>query len=384
MRLMPFHQGVANCLPDDVRDLSTTRWITLDGVSSALPDWNDLVYISRWQEIMTAIAARYDNDPRLWSIDCGGYGNWGEGHNYPYENMYPGPGGQTEGTEATLKQLIRIACDLFHHTWIYYNPYTFKSAGQYSTSGSAMLLNYAMSYSKKIALRTDAVGGGNVQWTTNDITAFAQSDAVARGIAPEDQPLGRWRIAPMSAEWPGTIRPGGTGDAGSFEEGRQQVIDWHICLMSNANFYDDNNGYASFSAVEKAAFDEAMRLAGYTYAITQVKVSFGSSSSTLQATWTNTTSAPTYDQWNVRYILKTLDGTIISDTPSTTFDLRKLLSNHDTFDDIVTFKKIQKGTYVLEVKVTDPSSYLAPMYLAHDSRTSDGSYRLGQIRSSLL
>ncbi len=377
-RIMPFHQGIAQSLPDDVIALASTRWIDIDGLSHALPDWNDQAYIDRWQEIMQAAAARYNDDPYCYSVDVGAYGNWGEGHNWPYEDQYPGPNGQTEATVATLQQYIRIAADAFTNTWVYYNPFQAKQDDTYSGRISAEVMQYALDYSDMIAPRTDAFGGGNVQWTTNDIMSTAQAAAAANSVPLNNQPFGRWRIAPVTAEWPGTISPG--GNDGSFAEGVQQVGDWHISLVSNANYFDDDNGYTSYSPSEQAAFDSVMIQAGFTYRVTHATCSWTNSRLTAAVTWTNTGVSPTYDVWQVQYQLRDVNDTVIA-TIQSPLDLRNIRTSDDSLVDTVDIMAASPltGTETLHTRVIDPSGTLEPMLLGFGTRASDGAHRIGQL-----
>lgn len=44
------------------------------------PYWDDEVFLSAHEKFLKALAAKYDGDPRLYAVDIGSYGNWGEWH----------------------------------------------------------------------------------------------------------------------------------------------------------------------------------------------------------------------------------------------------------------------------------------------------------------
>lgn len=44
------------------------------------PYWNDEIFLAAHEKFLKALAAKYDGDPRLYAIDIGSYGNWGEWH----------------------------------------------------------------------------------------------------------------------------------------------------------------------------------------------------------------------------------------------------------------------------------------------------------------
>jgi hypothetical protein len=49
-----------------------------------VPVWNDPVFEEKVQNLVAALAERYDGDPRIAFIDVGTYGNWGEQHTWPF------------------------------------------------------------------------------------------------------------------------------------------------------------------------------------------------------------------------------------------------------------------------------------------------------------
>ena len=44
------------------------------------PVWNDRIFLEEHAKFIRALAEKYDGDPRLYAIDIGSYGNWGEWH----------------------------------------------------------------------------------------------------------------------------------------------------------------------------------------------------------------------------------------------------------------------------------------------------------------
>lgn len=58
---------------------------------------------------MQALGQRFNGDPRLAYVDVGGYGNWGEGHNWPYEQQYQSGGSQETQQEISLASAQSVA-----------------------------------------------------------------------------------------------------------------------------------------------------------------------------------------------------------------------------------------------------------------------------------
>ena len=51
-----------------------------NGANAAVPVWDDSVYLHYAKEFATALAAKYDGDPRIEYIDVRSFGEWGEWH----------------------------------------------------------------------------------------------------------------------------------------------------------------------------------------------------------------------------------------------------------------------------------------------------------------
>lgn len=53
------------------------------------PDFDDPVFLSKLNNFLAALAARYDNNPNVAYIDIGSFGLWGEGHTLGTRKVYP-------------------------------------------------------------------------------------------------------------------------------------------------------------------------------------------------------------------------------------------------------------------------------------------------------
>lgn len=96
---------------------ATCRKVTLDTVAQpyagkpgvkVVPEFNDPVFLAKLQDFLGAMAARYDGDPRIAFIDIRSYGNWGEGHMYPF-------GGHVL-TPVEFQQHVDLHLQAFHRT----------------------------------------------------------------------------------------------------------------------------------------------------------------------------------------------------------------------------------------------------------------------------
>ena len=103
---VPYEEGIGGSTYLDVSD--TTR----------VPYYNHPKYMELYKELITAMAERYDGDPRIAYIDIGSYGNWGEFH------VLSVPGRKDSATgkplvamnEEEMQAHIKMHTDAFRHT----------------------------------------------------------------------------------------------------------------------------------------------------------------------------------------------------------------------------------------------------------------------------
>ncbi len=381
-RVMAVCEGCeGNSLPDDVNALSSTRSVDARGSSLRVPDWNDPAFLGRWESLMAALGDRYRDDQRLGMVDVGGYGNWGEGHNWPYEASYPGPRGQTEASVESMTRIAMAVVNAFPDKFVSINPPFMRVDGEFSADNSWQVLKQVLQSSDKVGLRNDCLGGGSVQESALDLMNQAQEKAVAEGIEVKNRPLDRWRIAPVVTEWCNNITPGESD--GSFAQGNKQVGELHVSRLSNGNFAGD---ISEHSPSERAAFANATEKAGYKLALASAVVKAvpdTDHSGTIQvnATWVNKGVAPTYQPWQVTYLVRDSSGAVVAEQKSN-LQLNELIGGGSAQRDTVTLtaKTKLKGKLSLHVLVKDPTGYYAPMRLAAGVRADDGSYLLGNFK----
>ena len=79
-----------NFVPDWVyekgakQDIATYRYSD-QSVKIKVPHWSDEIYIESYKKFISAIAERYDGDPRLEYIELRAFGNWGEWHTSTFD-----------------------------------------------------------------------------------------------------------------------------------------------------------------------------------------------------------------------------------------------------------------------------------------------------------
>lgn len=373
-----------DAMPADVSALPTTWTASIDATSTGsvrLPDWNDPAFLERWRRFVAALGERYDGDPRLAYVDVGGYGNWGEGHNWPFEHVYPGPAGQQPARPESLLAMTRAVSTAFPRTFAVLNPPHVTGAdGHADDAGAWQVLRGALANNPRLGLRNDCLGGSDVQASATRILRTSQRMAQQENVSTADQPLERWRSAPFITEWCDNIHPEGGG--GSFSQGEAQVRSWHVTQVSNGNFQHTVETYPPH---EQEAFLAAQRHAGFSLGVTRARVTRSGGAIRLEVDWRNDGSAPPYDDWRVTYHLSG-DGDGDDEGAGVQLpsgiDLRDLLGSGSATTDVVEVVEVPerlRDGHELRVRVTDPAGYLPPMQLDTGSPDGDGWYALGEL-----
>ena len=324
-------------------DFTQGKMISAGGRDNFVPDWNSAAYITRWTALMKAIAAKYAKDPRLGFLDIGGYGNWGEWHQYPFESQ------NTAITLESSKKIIDATVNNFPNTQLVMlvdNP---------------AALQYALGRSPKIGLRVDCLGADGLKGAEDGMSG-------AQKIGPHDV-YSRWKTAPFITEWCG-------GDAPP-AQGKKQVAQYHVSMLSSGNF--------DFEPSD-ANFQSANKISGYRYSIKSMTMpaslqpggQFG-----ISTKWVNSNVAPTYEKWRVYVQLRRPGTTTVAVNAGSNVDLRRILPTGTTpatvNESYMLPANVAPGTYEVAVKVVGPNRYVRSMQLANAGKTADGAYRIGTV-----
>ncbi|HET6319781.1 MAG TPA: LamG-like jellyroll fold domain-containing protein [Chloroflexota bacterium] len=329
-----------------------------EGTRAFVPDWNDELYLGRWEALLRALADRFGNDPRLGFLDIGGYGNYGEW--WLPGRLYPGPGGQSPVSDANAVRIVDATVNAFppdKHLLVIGVDF-------------APALRYALDRSPRIGIRLDCLGGGEGM--------HGGRNALQRVPAAQS----RWQSALVATEW----CPEDDVGTAEFVLGDQQVQQYHVSLLSSGNFA---HPYAKHTPAEQAAFVHANKTAGYRFVLDSVTLPerIGRDQDlVVETSWENTGVAPPYRRWEVLIQLRDdSTGSLVWQDHSG-LDLRSVLPTNGspiTQRDVFSLPgPLASGTYSVLVQVVDPGSYSAPLQLAIAGRQTDGSYLVGQITVS--
>jgi hypothetical protein len=362
MRIMPLcegcgdhtYQGAQTSIPDDLAAAANPLIAAAPGDGPTLyvlPDWNSSAYLTRLQEVLTAIGTRYKDEPTFAWVDVSAYGNWGEFHLYPFTQ----PGGpydtstQKPITDANARKIVQMNAAAFPSKLLVVN-----------SEQPAALAEAVATMSPPIGLRVDCLGADGLAGGENAINA-------APGASD------RWRTAPFITEWCQS-NIGGSG-ADLFVQGEQQVRMFHISMLSSDNFKTDPTGGMETTAFRTANVEAGYRLRTDSVAVTVNAATPGTIG--VKTHWVDDNVAPTYLAWKVTFGLK---GATTVEVPMTV-DLRKAMPDAALGDDetLTAATAPAPGSYQAYLRVDDAQGISPPMNLAMQGRDAAGNYVLGAV-----
>ncbi len=314
------------------------------------PDWNNPLYLSRLQALITAISQKYANDPRLGWVDIFAYGNWNEW------NLSELPGVPV-GTPATKQAIINMNVRAFPHQRL-----VLDTDAHLHDGGGYDALSYALNLSPRIGLRMNCLGYPAMGGAVGDFAALP----LARD---------RWKTAPSIVEYCG---------GPSFQAAQNQITQYHFALIGDGA--DNINSFSSYSAPDQNLIMQNYKTSGYRFILDSLTIPSQIAAGgefTVIAQWSNVNVTPAYNPWNIMVQLRGggvwqgkshLDLQTLLPTNTSGRDTPRAVT--DTFHLPTT---VPDGSYAVAIQIVDPDNYYAPLNLAIQGRQTDGSYILGTV-----
>jgi len=201
----------------------------------------------------------------------------------------------------------------------------------------------------------------------------------------------RWKVAPLVGE------PGRTGPKGDFRPYScllEQARYLHPVVIRNCNVSDGTtafnvSGYSIFD--DPPALDQFHRMyaiLGFRYLYPAARVARHDDQLEIAVDWLNIGMTPTYDKWQVRFLVEDNAGREIWSATST-LDLRNVLPDEGTPPGVVATGKAKTHTDRfsnapragrLYLQIVDPDNISPPMALSIKGRTEMGAYPLGELK----
>jgi len=361
-------------------------WQDADGVW--VPNWNSPNYIARYTALMNAIAAHINSTSRsgipfskaFVNWDIRSYGDFGEGHTYPWTGTEPT--GRT-ATSASLEVLYDAAATAFPNVYITF-PFAYQDHGH--NSDIPLDAGYYILTKQNAwglwGLRRDNWGDdGYTAWITGSPDQYNPGTGL---VSFATLMTNRWKFAPWTGEPANDLN--GTSRCGSIQcDLINEINTLHAQSIGNGNYpvatNDPTNGAALVSAIQNANKVIGNKLVIDTSRTTTNPSTGGAFN--ISIWWKNLNVAPIYEKrWKVIYELRKTSDQSVQWRDTSKFKPFLFLpqATDSVFNDNFLLTGVPASTYDLHVWIKDSLGYLAAYPLANTGRQTDGSYIL---RSSI-
>jgi hypothetical protein len=306
-----------------------------------VPNFDNATALSKHFAFLDALAARYNGNPAVASLDIGTVGLWGEWHFFDTSPSVPMP------STTTLHKIIdRYVAD-----------FTKTPLVQQITVQESM--TYAVN--KGVGVRADCLGS----W--NNLMPYMYDPNFAAG-----NNANAWKKAPILFEACGSIS---SWISQGFSV--RQIFDW--ALAKHVTGFNNKNVTVPSSAVPEV--DRLLTMMGYRFVVRQLShpasVKAGASF-TLALNVENVGVAPCYGNYNLAVQLRNSAGTVVWSTTTPTTVKGWLPGLLEADQTITVPTSVAAGTYTMAIALVD-STGTPKIQFASSGKDSKGWYPYSSI-----
>lgn len=315
-----------------------------------VPVFDDTIYIAKMKQFIKALADRYDGNPNIDFIDIRSYGNWGEGHMYPF--------GKPDISAEKYKEHIKIHRDAFKKTLLQ------LTTGKHNDSYFAV---YDWAVSQGVGLRRDGICGNS---NGDEVT---QCDGKMAAVF---EFYGNYEMMEQLGWWYGKKDNQGRGFklVDCIETGKPSYCDLSRGRQSALNFLN----------AEPELVKKVNNRLGYHFLLTEVKYPasiVSGKSNSIGLSWENRGVTQIYIPAKVTFALLDKNGKVAAMCDATESIPADWKSDKQiTVNDKFTLKGVSSGEYTLAVGIRQPRDTSTPsIKLGIDQKPVDGWYSIGKI-----
>jgi len=334
----------------DTFELNNPKLNTLEISGTKLvPVFDDSVFMDKLSHFIRALALHYDGNPNIAFIDIRSYGNWGEGHMYPF--------GKPDISATKFKEHIQIHREAFRKTLLVI------AAGK----KQEYMPIYDWAVSVRISLRVDGICGNC------DGSEVKSSEGKLPAIF---ELYGDFSMLKDFGWWDGI----------KDKDGRGFRLD--ECIeKGKASYCDLSRGKQTGLKLLKSEPELVTKInnrLGYHFVLTEaIFPSLLSSSKpfNISLKWENLGVSRIFIPAKVSFALISTNGSIIQvcDAKASIPDLWKP-DTHVNIQDELLFRNVKNGEYILAIGIRQPNDELKPsIKLGVDLKLNNGWYELGFV-----
>ncbi len=336
LRVMPEESATgAQRVPSWLAERAGGTWGTHNGVRYFSPDYDAEPYLQAVEHTVTALAARYDNDPALASFDVGFVGDTGEWAYTVDQAHLPSP--------TNARRIIDAHLSAFKHVPVIMAMGTLEDMGE--------PLRYAVS--KGAGWRFDCWGDLRTKWNNTD--NFFDPQLAAAGVSDA------WRTAPIMLETCGVM--GDWAQLGMSDGQLRWVLHW--ALAQHASIV--NNKSRDVPEKWRPAVEEFLRALGYRIVAHRVQATVSSGGVAVAIDLANRGSAPPYAPFRLAVRARRA-GQLVGQPVVIADDLSHLIDRQTVHANLTS---LGTGTFTLELALTFEDGSVQAV-LANEGRRDDG------------
>jgi hypothetical protein len=314
----------------------------------AVPEFYDPIFLKKLRHFLNAMGKRYDGDARIAFIDIRSYGNWGEGHMYPF--------GGKGLTAEEFKHHVQMHLDAFK-----------KSRLCISAEGKGHVSVYDWAVKQGVAARRDGICGNS------DGNETARAFGHAPGVF---EFYGAYTWLKEKGWWDGK---GDKHHGHKLEDCVENGKPTYIGLSHGGK------EALKFLAAERPLIDRLTNRMGYHFVLKEAtfpKRIALNTSVTVKLTWMNNGVAPIYIPCAVAVaLLDAKDQPVDVCWPEACKPAGWMPAQPTVEDAKLTFAKVKPAEYRLAVGLVRRSGDAKPFIkLGIEGRTQGGWYPLGSIQ----
>lgn len=294
-----------------------------------VPQWNNPIFLTRLQALLSEIGDRYNGNANIEYIDIGVYGKWAEWHMYGFSDGY-------KATDATKKAIVDAHIAEFKDSEL-----VMLTDDDYACGYALSIPVVSGGLKYPIGLRRDSWGHP---------TQFPAIKNKAYWPAAQE----RWKSARFVVEAYRTA-----SYVFDTQAALSQVSEYHLTSAGNANI---NGSYSALTQTEKDNWARIQELLGFRFWAEEVVID--TTNNQARVRWRNDGSAPAY--YDISATLHLVGPSTVAIPLITDFTALR-----STVTTTATIPGLPAGTYSCLIE--------SSVALAQANEQNDGKYLIGQF-----